>query len=441
MKKVIRFESKNIVKLMIYGMILLLILSGVVMYHNIPRFSGWKIITLYVCMVVGFFIIVFSNFDLSINSVAMSAGIGIYLFWYICITQNNLHMFWVRMFFPFIFFAFFNNEIIRKKRLSWLLSSYSNIIICIAAISLFFWVFGTQLDLLPGRQMILYNWGKSEKSYTYFFIYFENPIQGTKVMGREIMRNTGICPEAPGYVSYLMYAFLIEAFYYRFKNKTKCTILILTILSTLSTKGFLFLIEAIVLIFFLKTTNKTTLQTLMKIAGGVFLLIGTVYIVYYLLQDKSSTGSFKIRLDDIHAELATWLEHPIFGAGYENIDEIVAKFRVVRFENGLSMGFSTLLATMGLYVTTLYILPFFLLISTMKHDQCRIDLLIAGIMIFTDLVFSTIQSAPHFIFIITLAYASAINYHSTSKSYLELIPFFQYASKKQRRKEGHAWQK
>ena len=86
----------------------------------------------------------------------------------------------------------------RQKQGRLLLASYANIVLVVAAVSLYF--FGSVLGLKIGAVNTVYYWANNPHFTTsYCYLYFHQPLQDQLYLGHHVIRNTGIFTEAPGY--------------------------------------------------------------------------------------------------------------------------------------------------------------------------------------------------------------------------------------------------
>lgn len=79
---------------------------------------------------------------------------------------------------------------------------YSQIMSLIAIVSLVFYFLGTLGGMLPKSEIQYYNNRWTYSCYSYFNIYFENPLQNLSYAPR----NVGVFMEAPGFAIALLYA-------------------------------------------------------------------------------------------------------------------------------------------------------------------------------------------------------------------------------------------
>lgn len=228
---------------------------------------------------------------------------------------------------------------------------YSNTVTVIAFISIIMWLLCSVLQLIPPTAIIPFEWGDRTTVSTYLGIYFET--QSTSLFGLPSWRNSGIFNEAPMYNMILCTAFAIEFFIRPQASKIRIWILLLTILTTLTTTGQLYLI-LIAGWYIYKKVNKRH-RILIAILAPL-LLIGGYLITNSIIENKIKTGgetSVNDRSEDIMICLEVGMEHPCFGIG------LVTSKGSNLLWHGKEFGFSNSLfaifARGGLYALILYI--------------------------------------------------------------------------------------
>lgn len=251
-----------------------------------------------------------------------------------------------------------------EKRNIRLFSIYVNIITIIAAVSLFFWIFGSLLNIIHPSGSVLSTWtGQNDvKSVPSFWgIYFQP--QMTLFTGWNIgnfARNSAIYVESP--IASLNFCLALGAnlFLEKKSSKIKNVILILAILSTTSAMGFLILLLCLIGKVLL-SKNKMQIISFLKIFTIPFLMIVAILLGVIIFNQKMSVNSGFLRLDDFLAGFKAWLVHPIFGSGIENaqlIFENMSLSRITASQFGISNSIAIILAEGGLYVGIVYIFCF-----------------------------------------------------------------------------------
>lgn len=230
--------------------------------------------------------------------------------------------------------------------------NYCNIMVLIAAVSLFFYFIGSLTNIISPLNSVKAQWSIERTYYNFYYFFFET--QYYKIFGFEFARNTGIFPESPIYVLHLITAFSSFAYIYKDKYIFKYIILSVAIVTTFSTIGIgllgLIMIEHI--LHYLFKQNKLKLL----IPACIIILFMLIIICFFFIQ-RTKTSSFFMRVDDYMASLKAWTNHPIIGNGYDNKEAIVKYMMSNRVDNGLSNSFFTLLSDGGIYLFSLYFMP------------------------------------------------------------------------------------
>lgn len=196
-----------------------------------------------------------------------------------------------------------------------LLLKFSNIILVVAIVSLFFWILGSQLNIISYTFVVPNIWGTERFIPTYYGLYFETQEVLTISSGTEsTVRNSGIFNEAPMYNMMLCTALAVELFIREHISKFRVIVLVCTIFTTYSTTGYIFLIMVSVLILL---TNKKMTNRRLLIILFPFILGGGYYMTSKVLESKKDTGegSYISRGSDILRCIDVGLENPILGVG------------------------------------------------------------------------------------------------------------------------------
>ncbi|UJZ87816.1 hypothetical protein L3V65_01900 [Heyndrickxia coagulans] len=240
-----------------------------------------------------------------------------------------------------------------------LLIKISNIMVLLSLISIVMWTLASVLGVLHSNNFVSIHWGIDRYIKNYYYIYFETQL--TNIGSFPIYRNSGIFTEGPMYTLNLTLALIIELF---IRNKVKLKniiILFITILTTLTTTG----IVMTVVIFLAKYLIPSKGREKKKLSFKPFILpivgILAIIIIQILLNSKSDSASYSIRLDDFVAAFKAWKENFIFGVGYNQDDPIVKYMSSFRsYNTGFSNSIMIVLAQGGIYLFIVYLIPFFL---------------------------------------------------------------------------------
>lgn len=239
-----------------------------------------------------------------------------------------------------------------REAVSHLFIKFSNIVGVIAVISLLFFFLGSTFELIPCTAIIPNSWGGDRFIPTYFGIYFETQ-EAMAASGMESMiRNSGIFNEAPMYNMILCTALSIELFLRPRINIERIILFTLTIITTISTTGFIFMFVVYTIKGYNSFASKYRLQMILLLP--IFLL-ASFLVMNSILENKKETGegSYSSRSRDIVKCIEVGLEHPISGVGvFFKSEENSSDSRSFGYSNSLFGVF----AHGGFYLLTLYAL-------------------------------------------------------------------------------------
>lgn len=242
------------------------------------------------------------------------------------------------------------------------------IMIVIAIISLFFWIFGTMLHVLIPSGSVNFHWSIVIHARSYYGIYFEPLWQSIKLFGINSIRNCAIFAEPP------MYGFLLCMAYsfYRMKSKQKNwikIILIITVLTTTGTTAIVYLLVFEILTFGLDK-NSSNMMQFVKYFAFIGICIVASFVVYSLVADKLETGSGSVRSDHLRVSIELFRTTFPFGCGIGNFAEFE---RLVSYKQGISVGLPSLFAQGGLGSIIIFLFPLtYLIITSIKIKQWKL---------------------------------------------------------------------
>lgn len=232
---------------------------------------------------------------------------------------------------------------------------YENIMIVVACVSLFFWMFGSCLGYIQPTGHIWSTWSTAKDTYvaSYFDLYFETQ-SWESVVSIMKFRNTAIFTEAPMASLHFSIALLVELFI-REKNRSRnLIILTIAIISTFSTTGYIIIILAYFAKLFFKKEKKSYRWIIKNLIVMIGLIVG-VCLIQFLIDQKLDSASGSIRLDDFSAGFKAWTDHPLLGNGYGNGNAILHYISGFRRNNtGFSNSPMYILALGGLYLFILF---------------------------------------------------------------------------------------
>lgn len=241
-------------------------------------------------------------------------------------------------------------EIGYKSYLS-LFFCFSNMMVILACISLAMWLSCSILQIFPPTGLFPYEWAPNVNFIpTYWGIYFET--QSVAPLGEWVHRNSGIFNEGPMHNMPLCVAFCIEYFLRPVRSKVRLSILTITILTTLTTTGQLFLL--LILGLHLYKTFRGELRAAIIILAPL-LLFGGYMAATTLVENKKETGGEKsvdLRTEDITYCIEAGIKHPVLGVGL--VEDEKSEFLWKGKKLGSSNSLFAVFAKGGIYVLVLY---------------------------------------------------------------------------------------
>lgn len=274
------------------------------------------------------------------------------------------------------------------------LRKFANIVFILAIVSLFFWGLGTILGVIDETSFTKMFWGTENDRFVlvknFYNLYFETS-QNYVIFGIHTARNDGIFCEGPMYAAVLLFALAYELFYRKQVNIRRIVVLSITMVTTISLTGWIIMLFMYVYKYITKSENTSSQKIVKGIIGVVIVCVG-IYIVTLLIEMKSSTESFLIRLDDYAAGFNSWKASPIWGHGYGNttsVNSFLSSFR--KNNTGTSNSLMMVLAQGGLVWLMYYFAGFFAYfkIGRKYHNWNYYGFLIVLIMMFLTVVFYT----------------------------------------------------
>lgn len=341
-------------KFLIYLTAFFLILDNGTIYTHLP---GLTVVDVFVTF---FPIVTFSMLALrSIKKFVSEAGfislvvLDVYLISFLLISNSNEKVsLFTLILFNLLLVYYISYE---RSNSPYLLIAYRNIIVPIAAISLFFWVGGSLLQLIPPTGTVISTWGQASNNTlpvlsNYYWMYFEG--DEMFFLGGWLKDNVSIFTER----AFASYSFMIGLIYELFleekRSKWRILLLLIAIISTTSTTGVISAIMA----FSLFSQQKIASKNYLKIFYVVlipFLAVLVYYSVDHLLESRASMGHSTIsRTNDFFNGISAWLNSPIYGYGFANHDMLA------KLGTGYSNSIAQVLTQGGIMLAALYVFSF-----------------------------------------------------------------------------------
>lgn len=239
--------------------------------------------------------------------------------------------------------------------------TYKNVIVFLAFISIFFYFGGTLLKIIPGIPMSYTNNGWWNSGTNYYYLSFINDWQTVSIGGNSIIRNIGIYMEAPGFAVALVYALWWEMIgSNRPIKKSNIIILLITIITTFSAKAYSIAVIVLFVYAYLQKENIGKWWKRIRIIFLPIILILAIVIIVSSIGSRmansgSGLSSFAIRSYDYVATIRAWLDHPLFGCGFNNLQTLYTYYPVDRHSGTSTAGLFNILAFGGVYMLVFYI--------------------------------------------------------------------------------------
>lgn len=340
-----------------YIIIALVVLESTSVYAN-SNILPIGILSL-LCISMGIYAIVNINKILIIKKKKLIIY-GIYLlyiliFMIINVNSSNRFNFFMKYIYIMSIFYFYINSIEDIKRF---MKCYCNIIFVLCCVSLIIYFFGYIVKILPINYNVVLNWGNTKTVGSILNLHFI--VQTEEFLGKTIVRNTGVFCEAPMYMLNLILCLTLDLFCNK-KGKLHEIVLIIGIVTTISSTGYILLITLILLYF--SYSQKMKIKFLIL----PIILIIAIFMIFNIVENKMYTRSYSVRFDDYIVSIESWKRNIVFGNGYRNneiFEDNVSSFRSTN--KGQSSSIGAVLVQGGAYLLLLYIFSF---ISIYNFDR------------------------------------------------------------------------
>ena len=239
------------------------------------------------------------------------------------------------------------------------LNYFINITFILGIISIFFWFFGSYLNLISPTSYVINNWSGGAVVPNYYGLYFET--QQINILDSYIIRNSGVFSEAPMWSLILSLALIFQELYLK-NNIHKSIAISMIILSTFSTTG-IYIIGLLVLY-----------KLIVQVKGwiryfGLIIVPILIYGLSVIWENKAETSSANIRFDDYRAGFLAWKDNIILGSGFTNGIRAIEGYMdtTIRVNLGYSNSLFVILAQGGIVLFILYLLPMIVILVKRKY--------------------------------------------------------------------------
>lgn len=285
---------------------------------------------------------------------------------------------------------------------------FYRVFMIMALISTSLYVLVELLHLPLPYRTVSTEWLPTYNSYLYLYNSIVRETAYTpNYFGLSVARNSGFFTEPGLYATFLILCLYILLFIKKKRSKAEWALILFSILSTFSTTGY---ILAVVLIaYYLSKRSKAKRGSSLSIPVVATVLIGGGLLIYNILQEKQSEHEFSYmaRSFDLIGGIKLFLQHPIFGVGYDNHQSFYEfSADVFEMERNDSNGVVSVLYQLGLVGAALYYIPMTKAYKKLKVLGAKKSLLFLFIVTLIVLIMSEpIQYSPGGIIIFCYMYA------------------------------------
>ena len=279
---------------------------------------------------------------------------------------------------------------------------FSNVVFVICVVSLVFYIMASLLKIIPPTGMTKYKWTWDFQCKNWFNLYYEAYYGNTSIASFLPRKNMGLYTEPPMFVIMVCIAMAGELSFVEIPRKKYIIVFIVTIFSTMSTTGYLFIIMSIVIFIFNIDRGKRSSAIKMIVFSLIILM--AAFVIIEIMNQKMGTeigeNSVNIRLDHLLTSFSLWAENPIFGIGYGQIDLFEQSSS---YQQGASVGLPLFLAYSGICGFSVYFIPFIRAMFLSLKDNHRYLYFVVGS--FLLLFLTSVNYLPIMILIIAVQIA------------------------------------
>lgn len=353
---------QRIINILEYVLVFLIILDCNSVWQNTLGSDKFKILIIATTIILLIFLIAHIGINIKymaryiVTIMILFVYLGIFYISSVSSDMFKLYFSEFYVFFPAILLCIIiYSKINERFRLFY---KISDVTIVLSIISLILWLLCSIFKIVPFNDSIMINWGGYHAIKGFYNIYYQT--QSATIFGYEIIRNTGIFTEGPMYSLCLSISLLIEFFLRSKINKKRILILILAMISTISTAGYIVILLCILGKFI---TDKSQTNKYIKVIKVLLIIIMAFLIIFAgirLFKEKMNTHSYNVRVNRYILELSIWKSNKLFGNGFGNN------------ESGSSNSIGVILADGGIWLITLYIIAFLIPLFKRKYNKLRL---------------------------------------------------------------------
>jgi len=238
-----------------------------------------------------------------------------------------------------------------------LLYKHANVVVVYATASLMIFVIALINPDVMNSYINTVNWGGLHGLNSLFNVCGGRSWDMLPFFGMQIPKNTCFFPEPPMACIPLVTALYTEIYLKRTKrNLVRAILLSLTIITTGSSLAYVLTVAAWGMLILTRMRA--------KLCWKLMICAGTLLMVVAVIAHKMETGggSFRTHIEDYWVSIQCFLDHWLYGAGYENgsaIQSYMPEYRALS-NPGLSNSIAVVFALDGVVFGFFYIIPFLL---------------------------------------------------------------------------------
>lgn len=309
------------------------------------------------------------------KTLVLSVGLLVYCMVYVAARQSSMSVVnFVYLFvlgLPALFLLFSIRH--SRGRLIPLFRRLCDVLVVLAPISLYYWLFAVNMRWIPPNCYIVIDWGYRRYVMGFDQLQYAVQIDSTFFPEAFIYRNSSLFTEAPMYNLWLDIALAGELFLRERTSRFRVVLLVITILSTMSVTGMLYLALCLLLHLVRKYPTMERSQKRATMLLGMVAIPALVVGLVVAMTMKSDTQSYSMRLSDYVAGFKLWLDEPIFGAGYANLQALLPYMYSPDGVLGFSNSLTAVLGTGGVWISLLFYIPQFGALSPKLTGDSRLS--------------------------------------------------------------------
>lgn len=292
------------------------------------------------------------------------------------------------IFAPLICFLLFAGTIKTTGKLKEFGRKLIKLITIIASVSLVFYIFGSLSGVISPSGTVKFYWDWERSVSTYWGLYFEP--QKISLFGYEGIRNCAIFAEAPMYVFLLSIALIFQELLME-PNRKVSFLLVVTLITTFSTTGYITIILLYGLKFMIPNMRKRNGFEIIRILFIPITIFTVMFLITNMVDSKSVTGSYSVRTDHMIGCFNVFIDTFPFGSGFGNKLNLFTQFR---YKQGLSVGLPYFIAEGGVIAVLMILIPLlnYVMVVMKKKDWIKMIFPVVFLWLFmvTNVVYNSL---------------------------------------------------